>query len=80
MPGTDDAAVRDLLRQTLEEDHTTVVEDWVRQQLENPGSADGDRELRREATELLRALRAAPWAPRCPSAGSWSRTGPCETR
>ena len=59
MPGTDDAAVRDLLRQTLEQDHTSLVNDWVRQQVEGPGTPEDERELRREATDLLEALRAA---------------------
>ncbi|MGK3206578.1 STAS domain-containing protein [Amycolatopsis sp. MEPSY49] len=59
MPGTDDAAVRDLLRQTLEQDHTSLVNDWVRQQVEGPGTPEDERELSREATDLLEALRAA---------------------
>ncbi|SFW67606.1 STAS domain-containing protein [Amycolatopsis australiensis] len=59
MPGTDDAAVRELVAQTLDEDRAALVADWVRQQLDDPGASEGERDLRREATELVEALRAA---------------------
>jgi rsbT co-antagonist protein RsbR len=59
VPGTDDAAVRELLTQTLDADQATLVDDWVRQQLQALGPAQDERELRREVTELLDALRAA---------------------
>ena len=57
MPVSDDSQVRSVLARMLEEDRSTLVGDWAGQE---PG--DGDRngqQLRREAVELLDALRNA---------------------
>lgn len=59
MLGTDDAPVRELLTRILDEDHATLVGDWIRRQLEPPSAAHSEQELRHEAAELLEALRAA---------------------
>ncbi|WP_037314290.1 STAS domain-containing protein [Amycolatopsis orientalis] len=59
MPGTDDAQVRELLSRTLDEDHATLVADWVRHQLDTAVAPHNEQDLRREAAELLEALRAA---------------------
>ncbi|WP_037355999.1 STAS domain-containing protein [Amycolatopsis orientalis] len=59
MPGTDKGDVRGLLTRTLDEDHAALVDDWVRQQLEVPDAPHDERELRREAAELLETLRDA---------------------
>lgn len=59
MPGTDKGDVRRLLTRTLDEDHAALVNDWVRQQLEVSGAPRDERDLRREAAELLETLRTA---------------------
>lgn len=59
MLGTDHAPVRALLTQALDDDHTTLVDDWVRLQLEPPAAGHPEQDLRREAAGLLEALRTA---------------------
>ncbi|MGW7535980.1 STAS domain-containing protein [Amycolatopsis sp. NPDC054798] len=59
MPRTDDAAVRELVTQTLDADQAVVAGDWVRQHSEALGSSHSEHELRREVTELLDSLRTA---------------------
>ncbi|MFB9690816.1 STAS domain-containing protein [Amycolatopsis plumensis] len=57
MLGTDDSQVRTVLARMLEEDRSALARDWAGQE-----PRDGDRsgqELRREAVELLEALRDA---------------------
>nr|WP_233224200.1 STAS domain-containing protein [Amycolatopsis sp. BJA-103] len=57
--GTDDSAVRDLLSRIFDADQEGLVEDWVRRQLTDSPAWTGEQELRREAKELLEALREA---------------------
>ncbi|SEC44818.1 rsbT co-antagonist protein RsbR [Amycolatopsis tolypomycina] len=57
MLGTDDSQVRTVLARMLDEDRTALARDWAGQE---PGDADRNgQELRREAVELLAALREA---------------------
>ncbi|RSN25559.1 anti-anti-sigma factor [Amycolatopsis sp. WAC 04169] len=56
---TDDSAVRDLLSRIFGEDHDELVDEWVRWQLADSSARLDETALRREATELLGALRDA---------------------
>ncbi|WP_372662390.1 STAS domain-containing protein [Amycolatopsis kentuckyensis] len=57
MLGTDEGQVREVLARMLAEDQATLVRDWAGQQA-GAGPESG-RELQREATGLLEALRGA---------------------
>lgn len=59
MPRTDDSAVRDLLSRIFGEDQDELVDEWVRWQLADSSARLDETALRREATELLGALREA---------------------
>lgn len=59
MPRTDVSAVRDLLSRIFGEDQAGLVEDWVRWQVTDSPARLDESGLRREATELLRALSDA---------------------
>ncbi|MFE5564989.1 STAS domain-containing protein [Amycolatopsis japonica] len=56
---TDDSAVRDLLSRIFGEDQDELVDEWVRWQLADSSARLDETALRREATELLGALREA---------------------
>ncbi|MEV7554534.1 STAS domain-containing protein [Amycolatopsis sp. NPDC089917] len=59
MQATDDSAVRDLLSRIFDAGQDDLVDDWVRWQLTDSPAWTGEQELRREAKELLDALRGA---------------------
>ncbi|WP_409496555.1 STAS domain-containing protein [Amycolatopsis sp. cmx-11-12] len=56
---TDDSTVRDLLSRIFGEDQDELADDWVRRQLTDSSALLDEAALRREATELLGALRDA---------------------
>jgi rsbT co-antagonist protein RsbR len=57
--GTEEGTVRDLLSRIFGEDREGLVDEWVRRQLAEPFAQPGEDGLRREAGELLGALREA---------------------
>lgn len=59
MHGTEEVAARDLLARIFEADQELLIDDWVRVQLADAPAQLGDEGLRREAKELLGALRGA---------------------